>query len=138
MNEQILNQINSGDINCDILTFSTTELSKIIKKSNFALAIERNIGIELNYGGMLSSSSLRRQTIAFSQLLVDKTRGKNIILSSGTRPEMTSKTPKDILALAYLFGLADNKGNKAVFEMPQNVIKRSGKFFSTSVLYSFI
>ncbi|KPM11919.1 ribonuclease P-like protein [Sarcoptes scabiei] len=101
INERMLNHLNAGRIDFDILTFnqSDSSLFNSIKKANFSLPISKGIAIELNYGHCLVSSTQRRQTLAFGQILVDKTLGKNIILSSGTKSHLKIRSPRDVIYL---------------------------------------
>ncbi|XP_046912402.2 ribonuclease P protein subunit Rpp30 isoform X2 [Dermatophagoides farinae] len=127
MNEKILNYLNGGNFEFDILTFSSINSSivNMIKKANFSLPISKGIGIEINYSNCLSSSSQRRQTIAFGQMLVDKTRSKNIILSSGTSIATNIRSPHDVIYIGLLFGLQENQSKRSLYKNTETVIKHS-------------
>ncbi|XP_027204263.1 ribonuclease P protein subunit Rpp30 [Dermatophagoides pteronyssinus] len=127
MNEKILNYLNGGNFEFDILTFSSIDSSivNMIKKANFSLPISKGIGIEINYSNCLSSSSQRRQSIAFGQMLVDKTRSKNIILSSGTSIATSIRSPRDVIYIGLLFGLEENQSKRSLYRNTEAVINHS-------------
>jgi len=130
LNEKVLNYINNGNFDCDLISLTTND-SKIvnfIKKTNFSIPISKGIGIEINYADCLSSSSQRRQTIACGQMLVDKSNAKNIIISSGTKSLINSKSPIDVIYIGLLFGLNEFQSKKAIFQNGLHVIKHSGKY----------
>ncbi|CAG2161682.1 unnamed protein product [Oppiella nova] len=63
------------------------------------LPISKGIGIEINYGNSLLDQTARRSLFGFSQLLVEKTRSRNIILSSGAETSFALRSPKDVTYL---------------------------------------
>lgn len=106
--EKVLNYIQSGNFDCDLLTFPLeSAMMGTIKKSNFGLPLLRGIGIEINYAGCISGT--RQKSIALGQILVDKTKADNIVLSSGASGTALQRSTKDVIFMLvityYLFSI---------------------------------
>ncbi|XP_053201899.1 ribonuclease P protein subunit p30-like [Panonychus citri] len=114
--EKVLTQILGGGFDCDILTFDFTEKSNFSwRKANFSLPITRGILLEINYCQAFSSQSNRHNFFSNSQNLSRKTKGKNILLSSGATNSMFLRGPYCVINLGLLFGLVEHRSKDAVF-----------------------
>jgi len=110
MGDKLMNQICSGSHLCDILTFDMScRLPVDLRRANLNLLKQRGTCFEINYSDALKGQSARQQTLSNGQLLVDKSRGRNVILSSGATSSLHLRSPSDVSNLGYLF---DMKGNQ--------------------------
>ncbi|CAG2122889.1 unnamed protein product, partial [Medioppia subpectinata] len=126
LNDKILSHLNNGHFECDLITFnSNNNLCPIIRRANFSIPISKGIGLEINYGNSLLDQSSRRELFAFSQLLVEKTKSRNIILSSAAETSFALRAPKDVTYLGLMFGLNGDQSKAAVFRNPTKVLKHS-------------
>ncbi|CAG2175724.1 unnamed protein product, partial [Oppiella nova] len=113
---KLLSHLNNGNFECDLITFDFNhELCPNIRRANFSIPISKGIGIEINYGNSLLDQTARRSLFAFSQLLVEKTRSRNIILSSGAETSFALRSPKDVTYLGLMLGLNGDQSKAAVF-----------------------
>lgn len=124
--EKILNQICGGSLDCDIVTFDMGErLGVDLKRANFCLPTSRKVCFEISYTQMFSSQSGRTNAIATAQLLVDKTKGRNVIVSSGARTPISLRSPHDVANLCLLFSMSLNQGKEAVFTTANTCVKHA-------------
>ena len=135
-NEKALNQFCGGQLNCDILSLelSNPKLCFILRKSNLNLPIEKGILFEINYRDLLSSQSIRINTISNARLLIEKCKSKNILLSSGARFRLDFRCPNEVAFLGELFGMKHRHSRESVFWNACIAIKHSSKYF---VFYLF-
>ncbi|XP_074593976.1 ribonuclease P protein subunit Rpp30 [Brevipalpus obovatus] len=116
MNDKVFNQILTGNLDCDIITFDFSERSPLsFRKAKFSVPKERDIVMEINYAQALQSSSSRHNVFAYGQNLVRKTRGKSILLSSGARNAMALRAPNSVTSLGLLFELPENLSRDSVY-----------------------
>jgi len=124
-NDKMLNQLCGGNFECDIITFdlSVDRLPLAIHRANFNLPISSGTCLEIRYGGTVTSQQSRINTFAHGQLLVSKTRQKNIIIGNGSTDIYTFCSPKEVSCLGLFFGLKENISNQAVYRNGALVIK---------------
>ncbi|XP_078429779.1 polymerase/histidinol phosphatase-like protein isoform X2 [Wolffia australiana] len=84
------------------------------KLSLVKAAIERGIYFEINYSPIISDLHSRRQILTDAKILVDWTRGKNLIFSSGASCVNDVRGPYDIINLMSLLGLSMEKAKLAL------------------------
>ncbi|XVF46441.1 hypothetical protein PTKIN_Ptkin03bG0027000 [Pterospermum kingtungense] len=77
-------------------------------------AIKRGVYFEITYSDLIVDVHLRRQTISNAKLLVDWTRGKNLIFSSAAPSVCEVRGPNDVANLATLFGLSTERAKAAI------------------------
>ena len=124
LNEKIMQSFCSGNIDCDILTLNMSEkLPFDLKRVNLTLPVVRGSVFEINYSQALSSQTARVNVISNGQLLVDKSRSKSILLSSGARNLLFLRSPYDVCNLALLFDLKDHLARESVFKLADKVIQ---------------
>lgn len=106
----------------DLITFNLTQ------KLNFRLkwpiakqAIANGIYFEISLRDLIKEKAQRRQFISNARKIVDGTRGKNIVLSTGSYEPMQLRGPHDIMNLSSLFGIESSKAKKAMTEYSRNV-----------------
>lgn len=90
----------------DIVTFDAS------KKLNFRIrtavarqAVDNGIMFEICFGDAMRDAQSRKNAISNARRIVDATKGKNIIISSGASDPLLLRGPYDLINLAHLFGL---------------------------------
>ncbi|XP_047327996.1 protein GAMETOPHYTE DEFECTIVE 1-like [Impatiens glandulifera] len=77
-------------------------------------AIQRGVYFEITYSGLITDAQTRRQLISNAKLLVDWTRGKNLIISSAAPSVSEMRGPYDIANLTSLLGLPMERAKAAL------------------------
>ncbi|KAH7542541.1 hypothetical protein FEM48_Zijuj02G0085100 [Ziziphus jujuba var. spinosa] len=77
-------------------------------------AIERGVYFEITYSNLTADIQTRRQMISNAKLLVDWTRGKNLIISSAAPTVFELRGPYDIANLSSLLGLSMERAKAAM------------------------
>lgn len=86
-------------------------------------AIARGIRIEICYGPGVTGSGLdaRRNLIGNATSLIRATRGRGIIVSSEARRALSLRAPWDVINLACVWGLSQERGKEAICEEARKV-----------------
>ncbi|KAG7534889.1 RNase P subunit p30 [Arabidopsis thaliana x Arabidopsis arenosa] len=87
-------------------------------------AIQRGIYFEIKYSDLLMDAQTRRQVISNAKLLVDWTRGKNLIISSGAPSVTELRGPNDVINLMCLLGLSTERARAAISKNCRNMIAK--------------
>ncbi|KAG5238159.1 hypothetical protein OIU77_028200 [Salix suchowensis] len=85
-------------------------------------AIERGVYFEITYSDLIADIQVRRQMIPSVKLLVDWTRGKNIILTSAACSVNDFRGPYDVANLSSLVGLSMERAKTAISKNCRNLI----------------
>lgn len=110
----------------DIITFDLTEkLPFHLKRGPVTEAIKKGIMFEVTYSQAIEDMSVRRMIFSNAIQLIQATKGKNIIFSSGTEEAFYHRSPYDSINLASVLELSKELAYKAVADNPARVIKRS-------------
>ncbi|KAI3995285.1 hypothetical protein MKX01_032087 [Papaver californicum] len=88
-------------------------------------AIERGIYFEITYSHLISEIQARRQMVTNAKLLVDWTRGKNIIFTSGASSVNELRGPYDVANLSSLLGLSMERAKAATSKNCSALIARA-------------
>ncbi|XP_026383680.1 uncharacterized protein LOC113279189 [Papaver somniferum] len=88
-------------------------------------AIERGIYFEITYSHLISGIQARRQMVTNAKLLVDWTRGKNIIFTSGASSVNELRGPYDVANLSSLLGLSMERAKAATSKNCRALIARA-------------
>ena len=79
------------------------------------LALQRGIHFEIAYSPLIDDVNSRRQVLAEAKLLVDWTKGKNLIISSAAHNANEIRGPYDVINLcAFLLGLSMERAKAAM------------------------
>jgi len=121
-------------LECDIISIDLAVRYPFhFKHKMFSAAIERGIRFELCYGpGVAASDSTARQrVIENATALIKVTRGRGLIISSEAANALACRAPADIVNLAVIWGLGQERGMEAVTKEARSVvvtaqIKRTG------------
>lgn len=77
-------------------------------------AIARGVYFEITYSSLMEDVQARRQLIANAKLLVEWTRGKNLIVSSAASSVLELRGPNDVSNLSSLLGLPNEPAKAAI------------------------
>jgi ribonuclease P/MRP protein subunit RPP1 len=92
----------------------------------FAAAITRGVHIELCYGpGIIGNADQRRMLIQNASALIRVTRGRGLIISSECKDILACRGPADIVNLAAVWGLGQERGVEAVTTEARKVVVNS-------------
>jgi ribonuclease P/MRP protein subunit RPP1 len=94
------------------------------KYGSFSCALERGVKIEMCYApGILSSdSAARRNLIQNASSLIRATRGRGILISSEAANALGCRAPQDVVNLATIWGLGQERAMEAVTEVGRSVV----------------
>lgn len=99
MNEKMF-ELACNDINADIVSLNFEEkINFVLKKTQILSAIERNVFFEIRYSEFIRDTTKRSTFISNVMLLLDVTKGKNVILSSGSESFYYHRSPYDVMTM---------------------------------------
>ncbi|XP_008313214.1 ribonuclease P protein subunit p30 [Cynoglossus semilaevis] len=110
------------DIICVIVT---EKLPFHFKRGSVNGAIDRGVMFEISYAAAIRDSTMRRYTIANAVNLVERSKGKGMIISSAAERALELRGPYDITNLALLFGLTDQTAKEAVSSTCHSVVRHA-------------
>ncbi|KAL1958039.1 hypothetical protein VTO42DRAFT_5251 [Malbranchea cinnamomea] len=128
VNEKTLSQA-CLTLDCDIISLDlSSRLPFHFKFKTLAAAIARGIRFEICYGSGITGSALeaRRNLIGNATALIRATRGRGIIISSEAKSALGIRAPWDVINLACVWGLSQERGKEAVCEEPRKVVALAG------------
>ncbi|KAF7823515.1 Ribonuclease P protein subunit p30 [Senna tora] len=96
-----------------------------LKQPMVKAAVERGVCFEVAYSGLISDPQVRRQLICNAKLLVDWTRGRNIILSSAAPSVNELRGPYDVANLSLLLGLSNERAKAAISKNCRTLLANS-------------
>lgn len=121
--KSLLNACNNLD--CDLISLDlSVRLPYHFKLKTLAAAIARGIRFEICYSPGVTGSGLeaRRNLIGNAMALIRATRGRGIIISSEARRALAVRAPMDVINLACVWGLSQERGKEAVCEEARKVV----------------
>ena len=118
-------QLCCSQLDCDIISLDfTTRIPYPIKFKTVASALQRGIRFEICYaGGITGSNDTRRNLISGAAGLIRATRGRGIIVSSEARNVLALRAPHDVINLASVWGLSNERAKEAVCEEVDLVLR---------------
>jgi ribonuclease P/MRP protein subunit RPP1 len=114
-----------NSLEVDIISLDFTKrLGYHLKPKTCSTAIQRGIRFEICYGPALlqADTSARRNLISNATALIRATRGRNIILSSEAARAVAMRAPVDMINMAVVWGLTQDKGRNALEREPYIVV----------------
>ena len=103
---------------CDLISLDlSTRFPFYFKHTTLAVALERGIKFEICYGaGILNSDggASRRNLISNATQLIRVTRGRGIVVSSEAKRALACRGPADVINMAMLWGLRQERGAEAI------------------------
>lgn len=117
----LLSAIQSTEI--DLITFDVTKrLTYRIRTPVARQALDNGIMFEICIGNSLMDPQTRKTAISNAKRIVEATKGKNIIISSGTADCLLLRGPYDLINLASFFGLSPSDARKCVLNNPRELV----------------
>ncbi|KAL1633235.1 RNA-binding RNA processing protein rpp1 [Neofusicoccum ribis] len=104
-------------LDCDIISIDMTQrLGFFFKFKMLSQAVERGVKFEICYapGVMAKDSSARRNLIMNTTQLIRAARGRGLIISSEAKSAVGCRAPWDVVNLAAVWGLGQERGHEAV------------------------
>ena len=124
-NEKSLQQVCQG-LECDLISLDlSTRFPFYFKHNTMANALQRGVKFEICYGpGVLNSDggASRRNLIGNAAQLIRATRGRGIVISSEAKRALACRGPADVVNLAVLWGLGQEKGMEAVGKEARSLV----------------
>ncbi|KAF8061226.1 hypothetical protein N665_1210s0009 [Sinapis alba] len=108
----------------DIISIDFSNLPFRLMHPSVNAAIKRGIYFEIKYSDLLKDADKRRQVISNAKLLVDWTKGKNLIISSGSPSVTELRGPNDVINLMSLLGLSTERARAAISKNCRNMIAK--------------
>ena len=112
-------------LECDVISIDFSQrLPFLLKFKTVAAALQRGVRFEICYSaGLLGGNDARRNLISGASALIRATRGRGIIISSDARNALGLRGPCDLVNLATVWGLKQERGKEAVCEEAAKVVK---------------
>ncbi|KAL9077766.1 MAG: hypothetical protein Q9161_000138 [Pseudevernia consocians] len=124
-NEKSLQQA-CQTLECDLISLDlSTRFPFYFKHRTMTNALQRGLKFEICYGpGILNSDggASRRNLISNATQLIRATRGRGIVISSETKRALACRGPADVVNLAVLWGLGQEKGMEAIGKEARGVV----------------
>jgi ribonuclease P/MRP protein subunit RPP1 len=112
-NEQIFD-VGCGDINIDLITINFDEkVNFALRKTTILNALKRGVFFEIVYNEFIKNENKRGIFISNVLLLLDVTKGENVIISSGSNSFFYHRSPYDIITIF-----------ETVFEMKKDEVQK--------------
>jgi ribonuclease P/MRP protein subunit RPP1 len=113
-------------LECDLISLDlSVRLHFILKFKAMATALQRGIRFEICYaGGVLGGGTeARRNLISGATALIRATRGRGIVISSEAKSALGLRGPWDLVNLAAVWGLSQERGKETVCEEARKVVQ---------------
>lgn len=104
-------------------------------------AIKRGVYFEITYSNLISDVQSRKQVISNARLLVDWTRGNNLIFSSAAPSVNELRGPYDVANLSSLLGLSMERAKAAISKNCRSLIAnalRKKQFYKEAIRVELI
>lgn len=116
-------------LECDIISLDlSTRLPYYFKMKTLSLALQRGIKFEICYAAGVTSAEgglARRNLISNATQLIRATRSRGIIISSEARMALACRGPLDVINLAAVWGLGQERGIEAVGSEARSVVMQA-------------
>lgn len=112
------------NLECDIVSLDlSVRLPYHFKFKMLSAAVSRGVRLEICYGPGVTGSGIdaRRNLIGNAMSLIRATRGRGIIVSSEARRALSLRAPWDVINLACVWGLSQERGKEAICEEARKV-----------------
>lgn len=121
-------QLCCSSLECDIIALDFAQRIPFpIKFKTVASALQRGVRFEICYSlGITGGNDARRNLISGAASLIRATRGRGIILSSEARGALGLRGPWDVINLAQVWGLSQERGKEAICEEAARLVRLAG------------
>lgn len=113
-------------LECDIISLDlSTRFSFYFKIKTLQSALMRGIKIEICYApGIINSDggASRRNLISNAAQLIRATRGRGVVISSEAKRALACRGPADVINLAVMWGLGNERGTEAIGREARSVV----------------
>lgn len=113
-------------LECDLISLDlSTRFPFYFKHKTLSNALQRGIKIELCYApGILNTDggASRRNLISNATQLIRASRGRGLVISSEAKSALACRAPADVVNMAVLWGLGQEKGMEAVGREARSVV----------------
>lgn len=113
-------------LECDLISLDlSTRFPFYFKMKTLSLALQRGIKFEICYApGVLATDggASRRNLITNATQLIRATRGRGLVISSETKRALACRGPMDVVNLAAVWGLGQERGMEAVGREARSVV----------------
>lgn len=118
-------QLCCNSLECDLISLDLSQrLPFILRFKTVASALQRGIRFEICYSnGVTGGNDARRNLISGAVALIRATRGRGIILSSEAKNALGLRGPYDVINLAQVWGLGQERGKEALCEEVGKVVR---------------
>jgi len=96
-----------------------------LKHTLVRMALKNGAVFEIDYAGAVGQEGDRRHWWGGAREVARVTKGKGILVSSGTEEDQCLRAPRDVANLITLLGLGQNLSHDAVSRTPKSVILRA-------------
>ena len=113
-------------LECDLISLDlSTRFPFHFKHTTLASALQRGVRFEICYApGILNldGGGSRRNLISNATQLIRATRGRGLVMSSEARSVLACRAPADVINMAVLWGLGQERGAEAVGTAARSVV----------------
>ena len=116
-------------LECDIISLDlTTRFTFYFKQKTLSSALQRGVKFEICYapGVLASDNQARRNLISNATQLIRATRGRGLLLSSEAKKALSLRGPWDVVNLACVWGLGQERGAEAVGREARSAVVQAG------------
>lgn len=117
VNKKALEQC-CNNLECDIISLDlSTRFMFYFNHTTLGYALQRGIRFEICYAaGIMNSDggASRRNLISNATQIIRATRGRGLIISSEAKRALACRSPADVINMAVLWGLRQERGTEAV------------------------
>ncbi|KAF3453785.1 hypothetical protein FNV43_RR04226 [Rhamnella rubrinervis] len=125
MNQSVFDQA-CEKLEVDMIAIDFSEkLPFRLKMPMVKAAIERGVYFEITYSNLIADIQSRKQMISNAKLLVDWTRGKNLIISSAAPTVFELRGPYDVANLSSLLGMSMERAKAALSKNCRSLITKA-------------
>jgi len=125
LNKKALEQC-CNSLECDLISLDlSTRFPFYFNHTTLRNALQRGIKLEVCYApGILDSEggASRRNLISNATQIIRATRGRGIIISSEAKRALACRGPADVINMAVLWGLGQERGTEAVGREARSVV----------------
>ena len=113
-------------LECDLVSLDLSQRFPFyFKHKPFSAALQRGVKFEICYAPGLQSSdggASRRNLISNATQLIRVTRGRGLVISSEAKRALTCRAPADVVNLAIMWGMAQERAAEAINREARNVV----------------
>ena len=116
-------------LECDLISLDlTTRFPFYFKHKTLSQALQRGIKFEICYapGVLANDSQARRNLISNATQLIRATRGRGLVVGSEAKRALALRAPFDVINLACVWGLGQERGAEAVGQEARSAVVQAG------------